>query len=145
MTSRLTPLLLLGASICVACGGTQVPSMAQKERARLKALSAPAVVEGEEPASEVPPRTLALRRNPAPCECPPFEVLLDNEWLRVEIDAASDEVEAALGLDLDAAARETSLKRWSITGHVAPEKVGKHAGGQSAVRVEVVSVSVVPH
>jgi hypothetical protein len=115
--------------------------MAEKERDRLKALSTPAVIEGEEPASAPEPLTLSLRRNPAACECSPFEVLLDNEWLRVEVDPADDEAEAALGLDLDPSAHETSLKRWSVTGHVLPGKVEKQAGGQYAVRVEVLSVS----
>ena len=42
-------------------------------------------------AAHAPDDTFVIRLNPAPCDVPPFEVLLDGAWLRVFLEPTDPE------------------------------------------------------
>jgi len=128
MTPR-RPLLSL-VFFAVACGSADAPSLVSVERQRVIELSKR--VSGEPPAVDGP---LAVRWNPAPCDCPRFEVQLDGEWLRAEVKATTPEAEVVLApYEANPAA---PLWQWSAAGRVKPGKASSCGRGQSAVAVEV--------
>jgi hypothetical protein len=121
---------LVIAAWVVSCGSTAPPSLVSLERQRVLSLVDRAV--GEPPASDVP---LRVRWNPAPCDCPPFETLVDGEWLRAEVRGTTPEAEAVLG-PYEATPAAPPWE-WSAAGRLKPGKVVSCGKGQSALVVEV--------
>jgi len=62
-----------------------------------------------------------VRWNPAPCECPPFEVLLDNVWYRVflEPQQPSGPVEKLQAELEEAGAKGDIAATRQVTGHLS--------------------------
>lgn len=88
---------------------------------------------------------LVLRWNPAPCPCPPFELLVGGRWLRAELVGG--------GIDSEAFAAWVRSLAWTpiealpvtvdVDGRVENELVRTAQGGY-AVRIEVSAVRTAP-
>lgn len=63
--------------------------------------------------------SLSLRHNPAPCDCPPHEVLVADVWHRVALDVGTSDEEALA----DAAGffEAHPTQRLTVTGTIGPE------------------------
>jgi hypothetical protein len=125
--TRITPLLLL---FCVACAAetavrVEPNPVRQAWEQRLGKLDRLA--------------PLDLRFNPAPCNCPPFELRLDDRWLRAEL-ASSDSDRLATWLAfLTALPEEAGPAVVQVRGRVDRDVV-RTAQGDYAVRVEVTEI-----
>ncbi|MCB9738049.1 MAG: hypothetical protein H6747_02200 [Deltaproteobacteria bacterium] len=83
---------------------------------------------------------LTLRYNPAPCDCPAFELQLGTGWLRAELVAASTAVRLA---ELVAWLAQQPAAQWPIAVKVrgsAERELLRTTQGIYAVRVEVAAV-----
>ncbi len=114
-----------------ACGSTPpVAAPANPLRARLEA--ALAALPTDAP--------LSLRYNPAPCDCPAFEMPLDGAWLRVELVASGNVPELPRLLDWLAA---QPPERWpiglSLRGALERELL-RTSSGTYAARLDVTAV-----
>ncbi len=118
------------AAAFLSCSSSSTPSLVALERQRVLELSRRAA--GDPPAQDAP---LAVRWNPAPCDCPPFEVQVDGEWLRAEVKPTTPEAEAVLAPYV--AHPEAPAWQWSAAGRVKPDKAVKSGMGQAALSVEV--------
>lgn len=80
---------------------------------------------------------LALRYNPAPCDCPAFELQVGSAWLRADLIASGSSVRLA---ELIAWLAQQPASRWPIAvqlrGNVERELL-RTPQGAYAVRVEV--------
>ncbi len=124
--ARLTAALLALTVGCGAADGQRSPPNPQADRllADLRA------------ASDKP---IVARWNPAPCACPPFEVLVGATWVRAEFLAT--DVEALLGWQAFLAATPTEALPvpLQIEGRIE-RQILRTSTGAYAVRVEVSSV-----
>lgn len=89
-------LLLAGAMSCavIGCRTTKTPPV-DAAAARVDQ----ALTRGTDEAGEVGPIELRVRHNPAPCECPPYEVYAYGRWMRAFIDGTSAAVSALQNAD----------------------------------------------
>jgi len=122
--------LLAATAFVLSCGSADTPSLVALERQRVLELSNRA---NDDPAAVEGP--LRVRWNPAPCECPAYEVLVDGEWVRAEVKASSAEAEAVLAPY--EAQPDAPLWEWAARGRVKPGKAVSAGKGQAALVVEV--------
>lgn len=131
MSSPARVACFLAVTACLlCCGSTDTPSLVALERQRVQELSTRA---NDDPEAVEGP--LRVRWNPAPCECPAFEVLVDGEWVRAEVKASTPDAEAVLAPY--EAHPDAPLWEWAARGRVKPGKAVSSGLGQSALAVEV--------
>ncbi len=133
-TPRLITWVILGV-VCVlgvACGSAGPPSLRSLEAERLERLTSAPPEAASQPLVEKRHR---IRWNPAPCECPPWEIFLDQEWLRVELKVSGDEAEAVV--DAYEAEPASAAQEWSARGVVRASTAVSVGAGHSAVVAEL--------
>lgn len=84
-------------------------------------------------------KPIVARWNPAPCACPPFEVLIGATWVRAEFLAAEPEPLLAWQAFLAATPAEALPVPLQIEGRIE-RQVLRTSTGAYAVRVEVAAV-----
>ncbi len=125
-------LLLAAALALVGCSASAPERPAPQQRSvRAGLLSA---IDALDPA-----QPLAVRYNPAPCACPPFEVALGHRWVRARWPSLRDERWRSLSVRLAA----TSASDWpvslTVVGRVERE-LRRTRGGVYAVTLDVAEV-----
>lgn len=85
---------------------------------------------------------LLVRYNPAPCGCPPFEVLLDGTWYRVAFDVRDEEDPTVVALSEAARAEASgSVATWRLDGRLDD---GLTTCGRGTIVVSVQPRALVP-
>ncbi len=115
--------LLAWALWAAACGGATVDVAAEPRMAYWRAMEARLAV-----AQQTEHHT--LRYNPTPCRCPPFEMLLDRRWVRVDLAVTDvdDPVLTALLAATRGAREREALRTYRVDG-VLDDGLGRCAGG----------------
>lgn len=123
-----TSFALASLWLLASCGSAGPASLRQLEADRLERLT-----EARPEAAGLPvvEREHRIRWNPAACECPPWEIFLDQEWLRLNVKATGDRAEAVI--EAYEAEPTSEPKEWRARGVVRAGTAVSAGPGQSAV------------
>ncbi len=83
--------VLLAALCLAACRSGATPHDLATQRVHQ------GLTRGYDASNAVGPATLQVRYNPAPCECPPYEVFAYGGWTRTFVEPATAELDALRG------------------------------------------------
>ena len=127
-------LLVTAAALSLlACGGAKPktsPSLYDSLRAEVLSVA------------EAP--QLSLRYNPAPCDCPAFELRLPKRWIRASWSDWSGDAWSALRGELSGLSPAQLPRLLHVKGSVAPSSLRRSPRGWFSVTVRVDSVTP-PH
>ncbi|MBI5607552.1 MAG: hypothetical protein HY902_01575 [Deltaproteobacteria bacterium] len=126
MKTRWAAVLFALAASCGAADGQRSPPNPQADRLRADLRAA-----NDKP--------IVARWNPAPCACPPFEVLVGATWVRADFVAADPEPLVAWQAYLAATPTEALPVPLQVEGRIERQLL-RTSTGAYAVRVEVAAV-----